>query len=261
MCLAHLPLVAAPAQDRRGIPFAALYANRDRGNKIVEMAWVEDMSDGTAASRTDVLRASPPMFDSRVLDLLSRVHPVVPVLIFAPAVILLAAWELASASVATTVALFIGGYALWTLFEYWLHRIVFHFEPQDGLGARMHWIIHGVHHDHPNDPLRLVMPPAVSVPLGLVVFGLLYLIFGAGYAPGLGAGFFAGYLAYDMIHYYIHHFRARGRLGRMLRERHMRHHFQDDTCGFGISAPYWDEVFRTSSRGRVESTQPQNPRN
>ena len=128
---------------------------------------------------------------------------------------------------------------------------MFHFEPEDGLGARMHWIIHGVHHDHPNDPLRLVMPPAVSVPLGAIVFGILYLIFGAGYAPGLGAGFFAGYLAYDMIHYYIHHFRARGPLGRMLRERHMRHHFQDDTRGFGISAPYWDEVFRTSSRGRA----------
>jgi sterol desaturase/sphingolipid hydroxylase (fatty acid hydroxylase superfamily) len=28
----------------------------------------------------------------------------------------------------------------------------------------------------------------------------------------------------------------------------MRHHFQDDTRGFGISAPYWDEVFKTSSR-------------
>ena len=49
-----------------------------------------------------------------------------------------------------------------------------------------------------------------------------------------------------MIHYYLHHFPPRGRLGRMLRERHMRHHFQDDTRGFGISAPYWDEVFRTS---------------
>ena len=221
------------------------------------MAWVEDMSDGTGtASRTDVLRASPPMFDSRLLDVLSRVHPAVPVLIFMPAVVLLAAWELSSASVVTTAALAVGGYALWTLFEYWLHRIVFHFEPQDGLGARMHWIIHGVHHDHPNDPLRLVMPPAVSVPLGIVVFGILYLIFGAGYAPGLGAGFFAGYLAYDMIHYYIHHFRARGRLGRMLRERHMRHHFQDDTRGFGISAPYWDEVFRTSSRGRADQPAP-----
>ena len=30
----------------------------------------------------------------------------------------------------------------------------------------------------------------------------------------------------------------------------MRHHFQDDTRGFGISAPYWDEVFRTSPRIR-----------
>jgi len=51
-----------------------------------------------------------------------------------------------------------------------------------------------------------------------------------------------------MTHYYLHHFRPRGPLGRILRERHMRHHFQDDTRGFGISAPYWDEVFRTSSR-------------
>ena len=53
-----------------------------------------------------------------------------------------------------------------------------------------------------------------------------------------------------MMHYYLHHFRPRGRLGRMLRERHMRHHFQDDTRGFGISAPYWDEVFRTSPRAQ-----------
>jgi dihydroceramide fatty acyl 2-hydroxylase len=27
----------------------------------------------------------------------------------------------------------------------------------------------------------------------------------------------------------------------------MRHHFQDDERGFGISAPYWDVVFRTYS--------------
>jgi len=211
------------------------------------MAWAEDMSDSTS-SRTELLRASPPMFDSRVLDALSRVHPAVPVLIFGPGIGVLTVWGLARVSVAATAGLMIAGYLLWTLFEYWLHRIVFHFEPADGIGARLHWIIHGIHHDHPNDPLRLVMPPAVSVPLGAVVFGLLYLIFGSGYAPGLGAGFFTGYLVYDMTHYYLHHFRPRGRLGRALRERHMRHHFQDETRGFGISAPYWDEVFGTSSR-------------
>ncbi|HXW58084.1 MAG TPA: sterol desaturase family protein [Solirubrobacteraceae bacterium] len=212
----------------------------------------EDLGD-PMTSRTDLLRASPPMFESRVLDTLSRVHPVVPVLIFAPAIALLVAWSLSGVSVLATLGLFAAGYALWTLFEYWLHRIVFHFEPERGIGARFHWIIHGVHHDHPNDPLRLVMPPAVSVPLAALVFAALYAIFGSTYGPGLTAGFFAGYLVYDMIHYYLHHFQPHGRVGRMLRERHMRHHFQDDTKGFGISAPYWDEVFRTSSRARRTS--------
>jgi sterol desaturase/sphingolipid hydroxylase (fatty acid hydroxylase superfamily) len=205
------------------------------------------MNDGTT-SRGDVLRASPPMFESRVLDALSRVHPVVPILIFLPAILLLAAWGLEQVSVLLELALVAAGYAIWTLFEYWLHRLVFHFEPKAGIGARFHWIIHGVHHDHPNDPLRLVMPPAASIPLGAAVFALLYVIFGHRYAPAVGAGFFAGYLIYDMTHYYLHHFRARGPVGRMLRERHMRHHFQDETCGFGISAPYWDDVFHTSSR-------------
>jgi dihydroceramide fatty acyl 2-hydroxylase len=217
--------------------------------KIAAVGWAEDMDDGTV-NRTDVLRASPPMFESRVLDALSRVHPIVPVLIFVPGIVALEAWALSKVSVLLSLALLVAGYALWTLFEYWLHRIVFHFEPEQGFGARLHWIIHGVHHDHPNDPMRLVMPPSVSIPLGAAVFGLLYLIFGQRYAPAIGAGFFLGYLVYDMMHYYLHHFRPHGRLGRMLRERHMRHHFQDDTRGFGISAPYWDEIFGTSSRAR-----------
>jgi dihydroceramide fatty acyl 2-hydroxylase len=217
------------------------------------MSWAaEDMSDRTG-NRTDVLRASPPMFETRALDALSRVHPAVPVIIFAPAIAAMAAWGLSSLGVASVLGLAVAGYALWTLFEYWLHRLVFHFEPEEGLGARLHWIIHGVHHDHPNDPMRLVMPPAVSVPLAAAVFALLYLAFGSRYAPALGAGFFTGYLIYDLMHYYLHHFRPHGRLGRMLRERHMRHHFQDDTRGFGISAPYGDEVFRTSTRTKRSS--------
>jgi dihydroceramide fatty acyl 2-hydroxylase len=212
------------------------------------------LGDGPIARRTDVLRASPPMFESRLLDAFSRVHPTVPILVFAPAIVALAAWELGFVDALSLLGLLALGYLGWTLFEYWLHRLVFHFEPEDGIGARMHWIIHGVHHEHPNDPLRLVMPPAVSIPLGGIVFGLLYLALGKHYAPGVGAGFFAGYLAYDMLHYYVHHFTPRTRVGRMLRERHMRHHFQDDTTGFGISAPYWDEVFRTSPRPRSDAT-------
>jgi sterol desaturase/sphingolipid hydroxylase (fatty acid hydroxylase superfamily) len=213
----------------------------------------QSFGESPGMRRSDVLKASPPMFESRVLDVLSRVHPSVPILVFAPAIVALAAWELSFVGALALVGLMAVGYALWTLFEYWLHRLVFHFEPEDGIGARMHWIIHGVHHEHPNDPLRLVMPPAVSIPLAGIVFGALYLVFGKRYAPGVGGGFFVGYLAYDMLHYYVHHFTPRTRVGRMLRERHMRHHFQDDTKGFGISAPYWDEVFRTSPRSRRDA--------
>jgi dihydroceramide fatty acyl 2-hydroxylase len=208
------------------------------------------LRDRAAASKTDVLRASPPMFESRLLDACSRVHPSVPVVIFLPAIVAMVSWQLSKTSLLATVGLALLGYAFWTLFEYWLHRLVFHFEPDHGIGARMHWIIHGVHHEHPNDPLRLVMPPAVSVPLALLIFLILRVAFGPNYAAGVAGGFYAGYLIYDMIHYYVHHLTPHGRVGRMLRERHMRHHFQDDTRGFGISAPYWDEVFRTSPRSR-----------
>ena len=188
------------------------------------------------------------MFESNFFERLSRVHPAVPPIIFGPAIVFLIVEGFIRGVGWAAPAWLLGGYVFWTLTEYWLHRIVFHFEPEQGLGARLHWIIHGVHHDHPNDPLRLVMPPSVSVPVSAAVFAVLYLALGSGDAPAVGAGFFVGYLAYDMTHYYLHHFRPRGPLGRMLRERHMRHHFQDDTRGFGISAPYWDEVFGTSYR-------------
>ena len=195
--------------------------------------------------RTDFLKASPPMFKSPWLDRLTRVHPAVPVLIYLPAIAILLLVGGPRAGALNSIALVLGGYAVWTLTEYWLHRVVFHFEPETGIGAKLHWMIHGVHHDHPNDPLRLVMPPAASVPLALIFYAAFYVVLGADRAFAFGAGFLAGYLAYDMIHYALHHHTPRTRMGKWLRELHMRHHFQDDERGFGISAPYWDRVFGT----------------
>ena len=202
-------------------------------------------------TRTEVLKASPPMFESRWLDACSRVHPSVPVILFAPAIAFLLTVGLERVSTAAALAWALGGYVFWTLTEYWMHRIVFHFEPEEGIGARLHWIIHGVHHDHPNDRMRLVMPPSVSVPLALVFYLLFVLVLGGTIAPAFGAGFLAGYLIYDMTHYHVHHHTPRTRAGRRLREAHMRHHFQDDTRGFGVSAPWWDHVFGTAPKSRT----------
>jgi len=199
-------------------------------------------------SRAEVLRASPRMFDSDLLDKLSRVHPSVPPILFVPVITILLIEGIVRGAGWWTFAWVAGGYLFWTLTEYWLHRLVFHFEPEKGFGARLHWIIHGVHHDHPNDPLRLVMPPSVSVPLSsLFVLGF-YAVLGSPLFLPFSGGFLAGYLIYDMTHYHLHHHKPKTWVGRRLRELHMRHHFQDDTTGFGISAPYWDRVFRTFSR-------------
>jgi len=190
------------------------------------------------------------MFENDLLDKLSRVHPAVPVIIFVPAVVVLIVLAAGEMSVPALIGLFLAGYLFWTLSEYWIHRVIFHFEPEGGFGARLHWIIHGVHHDHPNDPLRLVMPPTVSVPLAALFVWAFYAVLGSPAFLPFGAGFLGGYLLYDMIHYHLHHHRPRTAVGRLLRELHMRHHFQDHERGYGISAPYWDLVFGTALRRR-----------
>ncbi len=201
--------------------------------------------------RSDELKASPPMFDSPLLDRFTRVHPAVPVVMYLPVILVLFALGADRSGFWNAVGLVLGGYAVWTLTEYWLHRVVFHFEPEDGIGARLHWMIHGVHHDHPNDPRRLVMPPSASVPLALLFAAVFWLVLGSPWWMPFTAGFLGGYLAYDMIHYHVHHHRPRTWVGRTLRELHMRHHFQDHERGFGVSAPYWDHVFGTPPQRRV----------
>jgi len=87
------------------------------------------------------------------------------------------------------------------------------------------------------------------VPLAILFLGLFVLVVGTPIAWAVGAGFLAGYLLYDMLHYALHHhIHASNALERRLRELHMRHHFEDDTHGFGISAPWWDLIFGTLSR-------------
>ncbi len=206
-----------------------------------------------AQERTSRLSASPPLFENRFLDFFSRVHPSIPAIIFVP-VVVAGVWlgsdgGYGALSLAGLVAL---GVVIWTFAEYWLHRTVFHWEPDHPIGRRFHFIMHGVHHDHPNDRLRLVMPPGASVPLAALFLGLFVLIFGTPAAFPLFSGFIAGYLAYDYTHYHVHHHVPKSKLGKKLREHHMRHHFQDHRYGYGVSTTFWDVIFRTTPKRRSE---------
>jgi len=78
------------------------------------------------------------MFESRLLDKLSRVHPVVVPLIFVPAIVTFAVLALQRLGVLEALGWGVVGYLFWTLSEYGIHRFVFHFEPERGIGARLH---------------------------------------------------------------------------------------------------------------------------
>jgi len=201
-------------------------------------------------SRSNKLAASPPLFKSEFLNFFSRVHPAVPAIVFLP-VIVAVEWIGAAHGhgVLSLIGLSAIGVFIWTLTEYWLHRLVFHWEPDNAFGRRMHFIIHGIHHDHPNDRMRLVMPPSVSIPLAALFLLAYWLIIGYAGLPIFG-GFMLGYLFYDYTHYYVHHFVPKSATGKRLREQHMRHHFQDHSAGYGVSSPLWDVVFRTVPKKR-----------
>ena len=83
-------------------------------------------------SRSDVLRASPRMFDSAVLDKLSRVHPAVPPILFVPVITVLLVEGFVHGAGALTAVWLLCGYLFWTLTEYWLHGSSFTSSPRTG---------------------------------------------------------------------------------------------------------------------------------
>jgi sterol desaturase/sphingolipid hydroxylase (fatty acid hydroxylase superfamily) len=208
------------------------------------------------------------MFRSGVLETLSHVHPAVPHLLFLPVV----AWCLwaAPTTPARSAALVLGGVLLWTLVEYLVHRFLFHpgdvvMEETHAVVARLapgepvlpalpswrhrlYFIAHGVHHEYPSDSTRLVIPPGASVPLAALFYLVFRAVAGAA-APALFAGFVLGYLAYDTIHFAVHHQGLPTAWGRYLKRRHARHHFVDADEDYGVSTPLWDVVLGTFSGG------------
>lgn len=189
------------------------------------------------------------MFESRFMEFFSHIHPATPVILYVPVIsyMLYRAFTDGNMSILTVAALFVLGVLMWTLLEYVVHRYLFHYEPKTRAGKMLHFIIHGVHHDYPNDASRLVLPPVISVPMAVLFYFLFAFTFRS-FAPAVSAGFGVGYVCYDMIHYATHHFAMKNRIGLWLKQYHLRHHYKDDEAGYGVSSPLWDYVFKTTRK-------------
>lgn len=185
------------------------------------------------------------MFGPNWMEALSKVHFSIPLLLYVP-LVTYCLWQAPFGW--RSVGLYAGGLFSWTFVEYVLHRFVFHWVPPGKIGARIHFIFHGVHHDYPNDRLRLVMPPSVSIPLALLFFSLYRVLFGYPTVYPFFAGFVTGYLCYDMMHYAMHHLQGKNPLWQRIKQHHMLHHYQYSDKGFGVSNPLWDYIFNTTFR-------------
>ena len=187
------------------------------------------------------------LFDNDFLESLTHVHPIMPLIVWAP--IILSLFVISQRTYDHTLMqwgiwAFIGLF-IWTLTEYVLHRYVFHYPARSKAGRYFVFLFHGLHHDDPQDGTRLVMPPVPAI----IYVSLLYLFFSL-FIPGeylkLFMGFFLiGYLIYDYIHYATHHFPMTSKVGRFLRAWHLKHHYAHEASKYGVSSPLWDYVFKT----------------
>lgn len=152
----------------------------------------------------------------------------------------LAGWD--KVSLAAGLALVGGGLLFWSIFEYATHRFVFHARTKSPRTARLLFLLHGNHHAQPDDRLRNLMPPIVSIPVALVIWSSLFAAFGHA-GTWIVLGFLSGYVTYDMVHYACHQWPMRGPLGLALKRHHMRHHHVNADGNYAITGLFWDGVF------------------
>ena len=185
------------------------------------------------------------LFKNPVMEYFSHIHPATPLVVYIPVVAVVEYFGFRQVdSILFGILFILLGVFLWTLLEYVIHRFAFHYNPKTEIGKKMHFLIHGIHHDYPRDSTRLVMPLPVSVPLAVILFFLFKLVFGLYYLNTFG-GLVIGYVAYDSIHYATHHFKMKNGIFKFLKEYHLKHHYAGEDTAYGVSNPLWDYVFRT----------------
>ncbi|XP_044515301.1 fatty acid 2-hydroxylase, partial [Gracilinanus agilis] len=144
--------------------------------------------------------------------------------------------------------LFVLGLLAWSAIEYILHRFVFHMKPpaSNHYLIMFHFLIHGQHHKSPYDDSRLVFPPVAASVVVVFLYLLLGLLLPEAIAGIIFTGGLLGYIIYDMMHYYLHYGSpSKGTYLYEMKVYHVKHHFECQKSGFGVSSKIWDRSFHT----------------
>ena len=193
---------------------------------------------------SSISRARIKLFRSPALERLTIMSAPVFVAMWAVLLPVIAAVGLATAASVWAPALIVAGLVTWTATEYVLHRYLFHFETESRFIQRVVFTIHGNHHADPNDPLRNLMPPIISIPVGGAIWAVSLWVFGP-IGTWFLFGFMVGYVCYDLVHFACHQMPMKGRFARMLKMHHMRHHHHPVDGNYAITGMVWDRILST----------------
>lgn len=138
------------------------------------------------------------------------------------------------------VLLFLSGWCTWTFAEYILHRFWMHHKNSNSALAQ----IHHHHHTHPTELVitsfhRVAMAAVLAVLLVMAVRMNNYFSFLVGLCFGLEG--------YFLMHQFLH-LKTGQKVFKRLVRYHIYHHCKYPNTCFGISVPWWDDLFKTVPR-------------
>lgn len=186
------------------------------------------------------------MFSNPILDKLTSSHTSIPISMLVLFGIGFLYWgtQHTLLSVAEYVALVFGGLFSWTLFEYLMHKHLYHMLPTNKLKGFIQYNMHGLHHEYPKDKGRLAMPPIAIIAIAFLFLGVFRLVMGD-YTFGFTPGFLFGYAGYLTVHFIVHAYQPPKNAFKTLWVNHGIHHYKDPDVAFGVSSPLWDIVLGT----------------
>lgn len=186
------------------------------------------------------------LFQNPYLEILTKTHPLVIWGIYLPVICGLPWYALDKFQFSgfSISLIFIGGMLFWSLFEYLMHRFVFHMVGESERARKIIYILHGNHHEFPRDKERLFMPPVPSIIISSIIFLIMYQLLRS-YTFVFFPGFMLGYLIYGTMHYAIHAWNPPFKWMKPLWRNHHLHHYKNEEEGFGVSSTLWDHVFGT----------------
>ena len=165
-------------------------------------------------------------------------------------VVSIGAWFWRPAPLMPTLLAVVAASLVYPLIWYLLHRWVLH--------SRWMWKSRllastwkRIHYDHHQDPNRLeILFGALHTTLPTIALATAPIGYAFGGIGGAAAGLAAGLLttaAYEFCHCIQHlAYTPKHPMLVMMKQRHMAHHFHDETGNFGITNFFWDRLFGTS---------------